>query len=331
MKLSCRTDWNLDEIRAIYDRPLLELVYDAATVHRKYFDARKVQVSELLSIKTGGCPEDCSYCPQAARYHTGVKRHGLLDVEKVYDFAVAAKKRGASRVCLGAAWREIRDNSDFDNVCEMVRKVSDLGVEVCCTLGMLQQNQADRLKEAGLYAYNHNLDTSREYYSQVIGTRGYDDRLATLRRVRKAKLTVCSGGILGMGESISDRLEMLRTYATMETPPDSLPINTLVPVEGTPLGEKQKQEETKVSIWDLVRMIATTRLVLPKTVIRLSAGRLERGVTDHALCFMAGANSIFTGEKLLTTPNPGEASDQEMFALLGLEPKEPFQELSHHA
>lgn len=320
--------WNLDQVRAVYDRPLLNLIYDAATVHRQYFDPRKVQVSELLSIKTGGCPEDCGYCPQAARYHTSVKRQKLLDVAEVVDFAKAAQNRGASRVCLGAAWREIRDDKDFDQVCSMVEQVSELGVEVCCTLGMLKQHQADRLKESGLYAYNHNLDTSKNYYGEVIGTRGYQDRLDTIERVRKAKLSVCSGGILGMGESISDRLDMLCTYSNMEQPPESLPINTLVAVEGTPISEKKKQENrADVSIWELVRMIATARIILPQTVIRLSAGRLERSKTDQALCFMAGANSIFTGDKLLTTPNPGQGSDQEMFELLGLEPKQPFEDI----
>lgn len=314
-----RHNWTRDEVLAIYNKPLLELVYEAASVHRKFHDPRQVQVSSLISIKTGGCPEDCAYCPQAARYNTKVKVHKLMEVEEVTELAKNAKANGASRVCMGAAWRSVRDNKDFDKVIDMVKGVHSLDLEVCCTLGMLTEDQAKRLADAGLYAYNHNLDTSEEYYDDIITTRTYDDRLKTLENVRKAKLTVCSGGIIGMGETVEDRVGMLVTLANLPEHPHSTPINALVPVEGTPM-----EEQEIVPIWDMVRMIATTRIVMPKTVVRLSAGRTKMSMEGQALCFMAGAGSIFAGDKLLTTANPDFNEDMEMFTILGLQPKKAY-------
>lgn len=308
-----------EEILAIYNTPLLELISKASEIHGKYHKTGEVQVSSLLSIKTGGCPEDCSYCPQAARYHTEVKVHKLMGVEEVSACADNAKKGGASRMCLGAAWREVRDNKDFDKVLDMVKTINSKGLEVCATLGMVTEDQARRLAEAGLYAYNHNIDTSEENYNNVISTRTFDDRLNTIKNVRKAGLTVCSGGIIGMGESAEDRIGMLYTLSLLRPQPESVPINALVAVEGTPLAD-----QPPVPIWDMVRMIATARIVLPKTSVRLSAGRLQMSMEGQALCFLAGANSIFAGDKLLTTPNPKYNEDMEMFKLLGLTPKKAF-------
>jgi biotin synthase len=315
-----RNNWTKEEIAEIYHSPLLDLVYRAATIHRENKDYSEVQISSLLSIKTGGCPEDCSYCPQAARYQTDLEVQALMSVEQVTDAAKKAKNAGASRLCMGAAWREVRDNRDFDKVIEMVSSVNALEMEVCCTLGMLTESQAQRLADAGLYAYNHNLDTSEEDYKRIITTRTYDDRLNTIDNVRKAKLTVCSGGIIGLGESVEDRISMLKTLSTMSKHPESVPINALVPVKGTPLAD-----QPKVSVWEMVRMIATARIIMPKTVVRLSAGRTEMSMTDQAFCFMAGANSIFAGDKLLTTPNPSFNEDMQMFELLGLKPREAFK------
>lgn len=308
------------EIAAIYHRPLLDLVYEAATVHRNNNNYSEVQISSLVSIKTGGCSEDCAYCPQAARYHTGVNVHALMQVDEVIELAQKAKRGGASRLCMGAAWREVRNNRDFDRVLEMVRAVNDLDMEVCCTLGMLTQEQAIKLKQAGLYAYNHNLDTSEENYSNIITTRTYADRMQTLQHVRDANITVCSGGIIGLGETEEDRIGMLHTLCNLPQQPESVPINALVAVKGTPLENQQR-----VSIWDMVRMIATTRMIMPQTVVRLSAGRLEMSLPEQALCFMAGANSIFAGDKLLTTPNPSFNDDMEMFDILGLKPRKAFK------
>lgn len=308
------------EITEIYNRPLLDLIYDAATVHRNNNDYSEVQISSLISIKTGGCSEDCAYCPQAARYHTGVEVHAMMKVGEVVELAQKAKKAGSSRLCMGAAWREVRDNRDFDRVIEMVTAVNALDMEVCCTLGMLTFNQATKLKEAGLYAYNHNLDTSEENYSNIITTRTFDDRLQTLHNVRKANLTVCSGGIIGLGETEQDRIGMLHTLSNLPQHPESVPINALVAIKGTPLENQQR-----VSVWEMVRMIATTRIVMPKTVVRLSAGRLEMSLAEQALCFMAGANSIFAGDKLLTTPNPSIVDDMQMFEILGLKPRKAFK------
>lgn len=308
------------EISGIYNRPLLDLIYDAATIHRNNNDYSEVQISSLVSIKTGGCTEDCAYCPQAARYHTDVDVHAMMKVGEVVELAQKAKQAGSSRLCMGAAWREVRDNRDFDRVIEMVSAVNALDMEVCCTLGMLTFEQATKLKDAGLYAYNHNLDTSEENYSNIITTRTYDDRLQTLHNVRKANLTVCSGGIIGLGETEEDRIGMLHTLCNLPQHPESVPINALVAVKGTPL-----QDQQRVSVWEMVRMIATTRIIMPKTVVRLSAGRLEMTVPEQALCFMAGANSIFAGDKLLTTPNPSFNDDMQMFEILGLKPRKAFK------
>ncbi|MEE2745101.1 MAG: biotin synthase BioB [Bdellovibrionota bacterium] len=318
--MNLRHDWTMEEIEAIYDRPLLDLIFDASKIHRENFDSQKVQVSSLISIKTGGCPEDCSYCPQAARYQTGINSEGLMKTETVMNLAQKAKDQGASRVCLGAAWREVKDNKQFDQVLDMVKGITGMGVEVCCTLGMLSESQANKLKEAGLYAYNHNIDTSEDYYKSIISTRSYEDRLKTLKNVQKAKISVCSGGIIGMGETKEDRLGMLKTLSNLAIHPDSVPINTLVAVEGTPL-EKQKE----IPIWDLLRMIATARIIMPHSMVRLSAGRNSRSFQDQALCFLAGANSIFSGEKLLTTPNPEFNEDKELFELLGLKETPAFE------
>lgn len=300
--------------------PVLELMYRAATVHREHHATGEVQVCTLLSVKTGGCPEDCAYCPQAARYHTNVKVEKLLEVDEVLQAASNAKINGSTRFCMGAAWREVRDNRDFDKVLQMVDGVNKMGMEVCCTLGMLTEEQAEKLKNAGLYAYNHNLDTSEEHYDKIISTRTYDDRLDTLENVRKAKIHVCSGGIIGMGESHEDRIGMLHTLVNLPEHPESVPVNALVPVEGTPL-----EDQPRVSVWEMVRMIATARIIMPKAMVRLSAGRVRMSVEEQALCFMAGANSIFAGDKLLTTPNPEVNEDQNMFELLGLKPREAFK------
>lgn len=315
-----RNTWTKEEISEIYNSPLLDLIYRAATVHRENKDYSEVQISSLLSIKTGGCPEDCAYCPQAARFHTDLEVQALMSVDQVTEAAQKAKDAGASRLCMGAAWREVRDNRDFERVIEMVRSVNSLDMEVCCTLGMLTETQAQRLADAGLYAYNHNLDTSEEDYKRIITTRTYDDRLKTIDNARKAKLTVCSGGIIGLGETVEDRISMLKTLSNMVKHPESVPINALVPVKGTPLAD-----QPRVPIWDMVRMIATARIIMPKTVVRLSAGRTEMSLTDQAFCFMAGANSIFAGDKLLTTPNPAFNEDMEMFNILGLKPREAFK------
>ncbi|MEQ9402493.1 MAG: biotin synthase BioB [Cyclobacteriaceae bacterium] len=313
-------NWTIEEIEEIYNKPLLDLVFEAATEHRKFHAPGEIQVSSLISIKTGGCPEDCAYCPQAARYHTDIKVHKLMEVEEVKAQAESAKANGASRMCLGAAWREVRDNKDFDKVLDMVKTVNGMDMEVCCTLGMVSEMQAKKLADAGLYAYNHNIDSSEAFYEDIITTREYDDRLRTIENVRKANITVCSGGIIGMGESATDRIGMLKTLANMDVHPESVPINALVPVDGTPLAE-----QPRVPAHELIRMVATARLVMPKSVVRLSAGREGMSLTEQAMCFMAGANSIFAGDKLLTTPNPDFNDDKEMFDLLGLVPREAFK------
>jgi biotin synthase len=311
---------NQKELLALYNKPLLELVFEAAQIHREFHNPQEVQLSTLISIKTGGCPEDCGYCPQAARYHTGLDAHKLMSVESVVEQAKQAQSNGSSRLCMGAAWREVRDNRDFDKVIEMVESVSEMGMEVCCTLGMLSENQALRLKNAGLFAYNHNLDSSREFYKDIISTRQYDDRLKTIDNARKVGLSVCSGGIIGMGEAVEDRIGLLLSYMAMETPPESIPINALVAVEGTPLEDQKPIEQ-----WEMIRMVATSRIAFPESVIRLSAGRNKLSMEAQALCFLAGAGSIFAGEKLLTTPNPEFNEDAKMFEILGLSAKESSQ------
>ena len=314
-----RHDWTKEEILNIYNKPLMELLYEAATVHRQNHDPNTVQVSTLLSIKTGGCPEDCGYCPQAARYHTDIEGNDLMSVHQVKAQALRAKSSGSSRVCMGAAWRNVKDGPEFDQVLEMVRTINKLDMEVCCTLGMITENQAKRLAEAGLYAYNHNLDTSEDYYKDVISTRAFEDRLETIDNVRKTNVTVCSGGIIGMGEKVEDRAGMLVALASLSPQPESVPINALVPVEGTPM-----EDIAPVAIWEMIRMVATTRIVMPKTQVRLSAGRTDMSREGQAMCFFAGANSIFAGDKLLTTPNPDVNEDMEMFKTLGLNPQKAF-------
>ncbi|MBH8554848.1 biotin synthase BioB [Nostocaceae cyanobacterium CENA357] len=322
--LGIRYDWQEAEIQAIYNTPLLELIYQAASIHRQYHDSTKIQVCKLISIKTGGCPEDCSYCAQSSRYQTEVKPQALLEKATVINIAQKAKETGVSRVCMGAAWREVRDNSQFETVLEMVKEVTDMGLEVCCTLGMLTTDQAKRLEAAGLYAYNHNLDTSQEYYSTIITTRTYGDRLHTIENVRQTNVTVCSGGILGLGESVDDRVGMLHTLANLHPHPESVPINILSQVPGTPL-----ENQPDVPIWDIVRMIATARILMPAADVRLSAGRARLTHVEQALCFMAGANSIFSSDdnKMLTvtTPCPDYDADREMLNLLGLEMRPPSQ------
>lgn len=306
----------LDEVAAIYQTPVLELIARANEVHRRHHDPSAVQVCVLLSVKTGGCPEDCGYCPQAARHHTSVAAEPLMDVGSVLAAAARAKDSGAARFCMGAAWREVKDNRQFDQVLEMIRGVKDLGMEACCTLGMVTEDQAARMKAAGLDAYNHNLDSSEEFYDRIIQTRTYRDRLDTLANVRKAGITVCCGGIVGMGETDADRVALIHTLANLPEPPESVPINALVAVEGTPLADRPA-----TSIWDMVRTIATARITMPRSMVRLSAGRTAMSESDQALCFLAGANSIFAGDKLLTTPNPGVDRDRQLFDRLGLKPK----------
>ncbi len=308
------------QVADIYHQPIMELIYQASTIHRTHHTAGEVQVCTLLSIKTGGCPEDCAYCSQAARYHTGVKVHKILEVEEVLQHAQNAKDSGSTRFCMGAAWREVRDNKDFDKVIDMVKGVNQMGLEVCCTLGMLTESQAQKLKEAGLYAYNHNLDTGEEHYEEVISTRTFKDRLETIGNVQKSGISVCSGGIIGLGETDKDRIDMLHTLANLPIQPESVPVNALVAIEGTPL-ENQK----RVSVWEMIRMIATARILIPKAMVRLSAGRLEMSIEEQTLCFMAGANSIFSGDKLLTTPNPDQDQDKRMFEILQLTPRPAFK------
>jgi biotin synthase len=309
-----RHDWTREELRALFDLPFSDLVFRAQTVHRLHFDANAVQISTLLSIKTGGCPEDCAYCPQSAHYETGVSASKLMDIAAVVADAKAAKERGATRFCMGAAWRSPKDR-DLDAVCGMVEGVKALGMETCVTLGMLTGAQADRLKDAGLDYYNHNLDTSPEYYGEIISTRTYQDRLDTLSEVRRAGIHVCCGGIVGMGEAREDRVGMLHALATLPVHPESVPINMLVQVEGTPVSLGQETDGI-----EFVRTIAVARIAMPKSMVRLSAGREKMSAETQALCFLAGANSIFAGPKLLTTPNPSEDRDHRLFAQLGLSP-----------
>jgi biotin synthase len=313
-----RHDWTKDQIAAVYHLPLPELVFRAASAHRQFHAVDRVQTCQLISIKTGGCPEDCSYCPQSAHYDADVDRQGLLDPAHVISVAREAASRGITRMCMGAAWREAPQGAQFDQVLEMVRGISDLGMEVCCTLGMLTDDQAARLKEAGLTAYNHNLDTSPEFYDSIITTRVYQDRLRTLASVRKSGITVCCGGILGMGEKDSDRIGLLHQLATLPQHPESVPINMLVRVEGTPLASVPPLNPLV-----MVRAIATARILMPASRVRLAAGRKQLSPEAVTLCFLAGANSIFVGEKLLTTPNPGPDEDDVLLRSLGMKSLEP--------
>lgn len=308
-----RYDWTLAEIKAVYDLPFPELVYRAASAHREHFSPLEIQRSTLLSVKTGGCPENCAYCPQSDHHDTGIEKHAVLPKEFVLKKAREAQAEGSTRFCMGAAWREAKEGKDFDAVLELVRSVSGLGLEVCCTLGMLTASQAQRLKDAGCHAYNHNLDTSPEFYGNIVSTRTFDDRLQTIRHVRKAGMTVCCGGIIGMGESLNDRLGLLLQLAIQNPHPESVPINALQRVAGTPLADQKPVDPI-----DFVRMIATARILLPKSYVRLSAGRVEMSEETQAFCFLAGANSIFAGEKLLTQQNPGEDSDRALVEKLGM-------------
>jgi biotin synthase len=310
-----RHDWSVAEARSIYGTPFPDLIYRAQSVHRRHHDPRRVQLCELLSVKTGGCPEDCAYCPQSAHYSTGLEKENVLGVDVVLDRAREAKANGATRFCMGAAWREVRDGREFDAILDMVRGVRALDMEACCTLGMLTDDQARRLADAGLTAYNHNLDTGPGYYEKIISTRTYDDRLRTLRSVRRAGITMCCGGILGMGESLDDRLELLCVLAGIDPHPESVPINALVAVDGTPLAGREP-----VSPLEMARTIATARILLPRSILRLSAGRTQMTDAAQALCFLAGANSIFCGDKLLTTANPEPSADQRLLEALGMQP-----------
>jgi len=320
-----RNDWTKSEIQDIYDTPLMDLVFNAAAVHRLNFHPLEVQQSTLLSIKTGGCTENCGYCSQSQHNKTFVKPTPTLGLEEVLEAAKRAKAAGSTRFCMGSAWREVGNKHAFKRVLQMVEEIDAMGMEVCTTLGMLTAEQARELKKAGLTAYNHNLDTSREFYPKVVSTRTYDDRLNTIQNVRDAGISVCTGGIIGLGEEDQDRVGLLHTLATLSEHPESVPINALVPVAGTPLGDKLIARGIAPEWHDMVRMIATARIVLPKSNVRLSAGRLEFPMAAQALMFMAGANSIFTGDTLLTTPNPEFSQDSKMFELLGLQGKPPHK------
>ncbi len=308
-----RHDWSREQVREIYRQPLMELLYRAQSVHRSFHRSGEVQKCQLLSIKTGGCPEDCGYCPQSAHYNTGVEAQPLMQADEALRAARAARENGATRFCMGAAWRQAPSGRDFDAVLEMVRGVAALDMEVCCTLGMLTEQQAQQLKQAGLTAYNHNLDTSPEFYGEIISTRTYEDRLHTLEHVRKAGIQVCCGGILGMGEGDEDRIGLLHRLATLEPHPESVPINMLVRAHGTPLADQPPLDPMV-----MVRAIATARILMPRSRVRLAAGRMQMSREATALCFFAGANSIFIGEKLLTTPNPGPGEDESLLAELGI-------------
>lgn len=317
--MSIRYDWTIEELKELYEMSLLELVTKANLLHNQFHQPCEVQVCSLISIKTGGCPEDCKYCAQSSRYQTSVSAQPMRQYEAVLNEAKKAAERGATRVCLGAAWREVRDSKQFEEVLQMVKGITELGVEVCCTLGMLKEHQAERLKTAGLYAYNHNLDSSEKFYKTIITTRTYQDRLNTLDIVEKANLSVCCGGLLGMGEDLIDRLELLLTLCRRNPHPESVPINRLSQIPGTPL-----EDQPKVSIWEMIRTIAVARIVLPEAMVRLSCGRIEMSYEQQALCFLAGANSIFAGEKLLTVANTPVDKDEEMFRLLGLKKRPAF-------
>lgn len=316
---SPRNDWSRAEIQAIYDSPLMDLIFHGAQVHRSAHRFREVQQCTLLSVKTGGCSEDCAYCPQSSRYDTGVKASKMLPSETVLDAACKAKEAGSTRFCMGAAWRDTTGRkTNFNQILSNVAAIREMGLEVCCTLGMLQPEQARQLAAAGLTAYNHNLDTSREFYPSIITTRSYDERLDTLALVRDAGISVCSGGILGMGEAPADRVGLLHTLATLPAHPESVPINALLAVAGTPMEGREP-----VSVWEMVRAVGTARIAMPRAMVRLSAGRVRFSPAEQALCFLAGANSIFTGDTLLTTPNNDASEDARMFADLGLVPMPP--------
>jgi len=320
-RAAVRTDWTRAEIAEIYRLPFTELLYRASTTHRQNFDPLEVQRCTLLSIKTGGCNEDCKYCAQSTRYKTNVKPTPMMSVDEVVEIAKRAKANGSTRFCMGTAWRELGSKKGaFGKILSMVEQVNGLGLEVCCTLGMVNETQAKQLKAAGLSAYNHNLDTSREHYPSVISTRTYDDRLQTIRNVRAAGISVCCGGILGLGESEDDRIGLLHELSTMEKHPESVPVNALVPIEGTPMMDTAEVPD----VFQMARTIATARVIMPRSMVRLSAGRMSFSPIEHTVMFMAGANSIFTGDKLLTTANPAFDEDMQLFDSLGLKGKKPF-------
>lgn len=317
--MKIRYNWTIEELKELYALPLLELIANSHQIHLQFHPPSEVQVCCLISVKTGGCPEDCKYCAQSSRYQTPTSAEPMMQYESVLNEAKKAIERGATRVCLGAAWREVRDNKPFEEILKMIKGITDLGVEVCCTLGLLKEHQAKRLKEAGLYAYNHNLDSSEKFYKTIITTRTYQDRLNTLDIVEKADLSVCCGGIIGLGEDSIDRLELLHTLSTRNPHPESVPINRLTQIPGTPL-----EHQPKLSTWELIRVIAVARIALPQAMIRLSSGRIEMSYEQQALCFLAGANSIFSGEKLLTVANTSIDHDEEMFQILGLKKRLAF-------
>ena len=320
--IELRNDWQIDEIKALFELPFNDLLFKAHSIHRETFDPNKVQVSSLLNIKTGACPEDCSYCSQSSKYDTGLEREMLMEVEEVLKQAQNAKNKGATRFCMGAAWRNPTDKS-LDKVIPMIQGVKAMGMETCVTLGMLSPKQASALKAAGLDYYNHNIDTSKEHYSNVVSTRQFQDRLDTLEAVKDANINVCSGGILGMGETETDRASMLQSLANLEKHPDSVPINLLVPIPGTPFENVKPPSES-----EFVRTIAVARILMPNSVVRLSAGRLDMGEGMQALCFFAGANSIFYGEQLLTTDNPTVANDKLLFNRLGINSEDNQQSVA---
>ena len=311
-KFTQRHDWQLEEVQELFNMPFNDLIFKAAQIHRQFHDANKIQISTLLSIKTGSCPENCKYCPQSAHYNTGLEKESLMSIDKILIAARAAKESGASRFCMGAAWRNLHDR-DVDNICNIIKEVKEVGLETCMTLGMLTKKQSQQLKESGLDYYNHNIDSSEEFYSNIITTRNFQDRLDTLKNIRDSGLNVCSGGIVGMGEAVQDRAKMLIILANLEKHPESVPINMLVKVKGTPLDHIQD-----IDHFDFIKTIAVARIMMPQSVVRLSAGREEMNEQTQALCFFAGANSIFYGEKLLTTNNPEVKQDQKLFQKLGL-------------
>ncbi len=317
--MTIRSDWTAREVQEVHSTPLLELIVKAMGIHRKYHAVGEIQVCHLISIKTGGCSEDCKYCAQSSRYQTSVKAEPMMTYEEVIAGAKKAIARGATRVCLGAAWRGVRKSRQFDETLRMIQGIADLGVEVCCTLGLLREDQAKKLKQAGLYAYNHNLDSSERFYNTIITTRSYQDRLNTLDIVEKSGMSVCCGGIIGMGETGEDRLQLLLTLSKRNPHPESVPINLLSPIPGTPL-----ENQPKLSSWELIRMVATARILMPQSMIRLSAGRIDLSFQEQALCFLSGANSIFAGEKLLTVGNTSIDSDEDMFTLLGLQKRRAY-------
>ncbi|MCB1783601.1 MAG: biotin synthase BioB [Alphaproteobacteria bacterium] len=319
--MSVEKKWTIEDVGALYKRPLLDLVYEAASVHRAHHNAEEMQMCTLLSIKTGGCTEDCGYCSQSVHNDAPLEKEILMKTDDVLAQARKAKESGSTRFCMGAAWPKVLDGRAFDRVCDMVKGVSDMGMEACVTLGMLTQEQANRLAEAGLTAYNHNLDTSEEFYSKVISTRTYQDRLDTLGNVARAGISACCGGILGLGESEDDRISLLHTLCNLDPQPESVPINMLVPVEGTPMAKNEP-----LDIFEWIRCIAVARILMPKAMVRLSAGRLTISKEAQALAFMAGANAIFTGEKLLTTPNPEKDADYALLGELGMKPRAPFKD-----